>query len=314
MRFVATRVALAIPTLLLVLFLSFLLIDLVPGDPARIVAGDDASPAQLEAVRARLGLDQPFVERMGNSLVNVAHGDLGKSLQNQQEVSTLIASSLRVTASLTLVALAFAVLIAVPCGLLAAVNRGGWFDRCVSVVSALFIAIPPFVVGLAFVVVFALQRDWLPAAGYVPLTKDPLDWLRSLVLPGLALALTPAAELARQIRGSLIETLEQDFVRTVRAKGMPRRYLLGKHAAKNAAPPVITVLGLQVGRVLGGAVVVERIFALSGFGTLAFNAVLSRDLPVIQGVVLVSAVVVITSNLIVDCSYGYFNPRLRLDG
>jgi peptide/nickel transport system permease protein len=314
MKFLAKRTAAAVPTLLLVLFLSFLLIDLVPGDPARIVAGSDATPAQLDVVRARLGLDKPFVERMGTYVVKVAQGDLGKSLQNQQPVTERIASSLPVTMSLGLVAMLFALIIAVPCGVLAALNRGRWFDHVVALLSSLLIAIPPFVVGLIFVVVFALQRSWLPAAGYVPFGQNPLEWLRSLILPGLALALTPAAELVRQIRGTLVDTMEQDFVRTVRAKGMPRRYVLGKHAAKNAAPPVVTVLGLQVGRILGGAVVVERIFAISGFGTLAFDAVLSRDLPLIQGVVLVSALAVIICNVLVDFSYGYFNPRLRSTG
>jgi peptide/nickel transport system permease protein len=311
MKYLAHRLLLAIPTLLIVLLLSFLLMHLVPGDPARVVAGNSASPEQLAAVRAQLGIDQPLVSQFATYIGNVARGDLGTSLENRQSVATRIADTLPVTLSLTAIALIFTVLIAVPCGVLAALRRGRWLDQAVAAVSAFFIAIPPFIVGLVLVVLFALHWSIFPATGYVPLADGFTEWFRSLALPALALALTPAAELTRQIRGALVDTLEQDFIRTVRAKGMPGWSLVGKHAAKNAASPVITVFGLQIGRILGGAVVVELIFGLPGFGTLAYNAVLGRDFPLIQGVVLVSAVAVIICNLLVDLSYAYLNPKLR---
>jgi peptide/nickel transport system permease protein len=311
MKFLVHRLLLAIPTLLIVLLLSFLLMQLVPGDPARVVAGDSASPQQLAAVRAQLGIDRPLLSQLGTYFSNVARGDLGTSLQNQQSVTTRIADTLPVTLSLTAVAMIFTALIAVPLGVLAALRRGRWADRAIAAVSAFLIAIPPFVVGLVLVVIFALHWSLFPATGYVPVADGFTEWLRALALPALALALTPAAELTRQLRGSLVDTLEQDFIRTVRAKGMPSRSLVGKHAAKNAATPVITIFGLQMGRILGGAVVIDLIFGLPGFGTLAYNAVLGRDFPLIQGVVLVSAVAVILCNLLVDLSYTYLNPKLR---
>ncbi len=313
MKYFALRLVTAVPTAALVLLLTFLLLELVPGDPARVVTGENATPEQVEVARHRLGLDEPFAQRASDFVIDVFRGDLGESLQNQQPVTKRIGATLPVTLSLTAVSVVFSLVIAIPFGALAALFQGRWLDRAVAAVSSALIAIPPFITGLVLVIVFALKNDLFPAGGYVAFRDSPAEWLRSLVLPAFALSLTSAAELARQIRSSMVETLDQSFVRTVRAKGMSPKNVIAKHCAKNAAIPVVTVFGLQIGRILSGAVVIELIFALPGFGTLAYQAVLGRDLPLIQGVVLVSALAVIICNLVVDVSYGYFNPRLRTE-
>jgi peptide/nickel transport system permease protein len=205
----------------------------------------------------------------------------------------------------------FILLIGVPAGVLAALHRGRLVDRLVTLVSSALMAIPPFVFALVLVIVFALDRSWFPAGGYVPPSDGILEWARHLILPAFTLALASSAELARQIRGALADTMEEDFIRSSHARGLSRRSVVGKHAAKSAAIPVVTVLALQIPRLLGGAVVVELIFALPGFGYLALDAVQARDVPVVQGVVLVSGIVIIFTNLLADLSYGYFNPKVR---
>jgi peptide/nickel transport system permease protein len=237
---------------------------------------------------------------------------MGRSPINHIPVWDRISAALPVTLSLALISLVLAVALGVVGGTWAALRRGRFVDRAVTAASAVIQAVPPFLVGLALVIFFAVDRSWLPATGYVHFGDDPWEWFRHLLLPAFTLALASAAELARQTRGAMVDTLEQDHIRATRAKGLPERWVIGKHAAKNAAPLVVTVLGLQVGRILGGAVVVELIFVLPGFGALALSAVGARDVVLIQGVVLVSAVFVLVANLAVDVSYGYFNPKTRV--
>jgi peptide/nickel transport system permease protein len=312
LKLVGRRVLTAIPILLGIMLLALLLVELMPGDPATFVVGEDATPEALAIARHDLRLDEPLWKRFVEYVWDVAHGDLGESPGSHVAVWDRVSAALPVTLSLAIVGLAFAVLLGVPAGTLAALRRDRFADRAVTAVASGMQAVPPFVVGLALVVVFAVDRSWFPAAGYVKFGEDPWEWFRHLVLPGLTLAMIPAAQLTRQTRGALVDILEQDYIRAARAKGLRERAVIGKHAAKNAATPVVTVLGLQVGAVLGGAVVVELIFGLSGFGGLALGAALGRDLVLIQGVVLISAIAVLITNLLVDVSYGYFNPRLRV--
>jgi peptide/nickel transport system permease protein len=311
LRLVARRLATTVPALLGVMLVALLLLELMPGDPAKIMAGDNATPEAVELIRNDLRLDEPVWERFAHYVGGVVRGDLGRSPGSHQPVWDRISAALPVTLSLGAMALVLAVLIAVPAGTWAALRRGRFVDRAVAAAASVFQAVPPFVVGLALVILLAVERSWLPSGGFVPLEEDPWEWFRHLVLPASALSLSAAAEVARQTRGALVDTFEQDYIRALRAKGLRERWVVGKHAAKNAATPVVTVLGLQVGRILGGAVVVELIFGMHGFGTLALNAVMTRDIVLIQGVVLVSAVAVLIANLAVDVAYGYLNPRAR---
>lgn len=312
LKLVARRVLTAVPTLLGVILVAMLLLELMPGDPAAVMAGDNATPEAVETIRRDLELDEPVWERFGGYVGNVARGDLGRSPGSTVPIWDRISEALPVTLSLALVAMVMAVVIGGAAGAVAALRRGRWADRAVTGAASVMQAVPAFVVGLALVIAFAVERAWFPATGYQPLAEGVGEWLRYLVLPGLALALSSAAELARQTRGALVDTLEQDFIRASRAKGLSERWVVGKHAAKNAATPVVTVVGLQVARILGGAVVVEQIFGMHGFGALAVNAVLTRDMVLIQGIVLVSAIGVLIANLVVDLSYGYFNPKVRV--
>ena len=300
-----------IPILLGVMLLAMLLLNLMPGDPAVIMAGETATPEAIQKVRSELHLDQPVWERFGRYVWGVVHGDLGRSPGTGIRVWDRISPALPVTLSLGVLTIALVIVVGVSAGTLSALRRGRLVDRIVTVVSSVMQAVPPFVIGLVLVIVLAVDRKWFPANGFVPLTKDPWEWFHHLILPSFTLALLGVAQMARQTRSALIETLDQDFIRATRAKGVREFSVIGKHAAKNAATPVVTVLGLQVGAVLGGAVIVEALFAMPGFGSLALDAVTSRDAVLIQGVVLISAVAVLVANLAVDISYAYFNPRTR---
>jgi peptide/nickel transport system permease protein len=311
LKLTASRLLAAVPTLVGVVLVAMLLLELMPGDPARIMAGDNATPEAIEVIRADLDLDRPLWERFGSYLGNVVQGDLGRTPGSGTPIWDRIAEALPVTLSLALVAMVLAILLGVPAGAAAALRRGRLVDRAVTTAASVVQAVPPFVIGLALVIALAVDRAWFPAGGYEPLAAGVGEWLRYLWLPAFALALSSAAELARQTRGALVDTMEEDFIRASRAKGLGERWVIGKHAAKNAATPVVTVAGLQVARILGGAIVVEQIFGMHGFGTLAVNAVLTRDMVLIQGVVLVSAVGVLIANLLVDLTYGYLDPKVR---
>lgn len=305
------RLLMAIPMLLVVTFFVFVLLALMPGDPAQAIAGDLATPEQVEATRQRLGLDKPLVVQYGTWLLGAVRGDLGTSLFSSTPVTHLIAGVLPVTLSLAGVALVLGVSAGLLAGILAAVRQNSWLDRAISALTSIGLAVPPFVVGAALMVVFAVQLALFPATGYAEFGDGVGDWLLHLILPAIAVAAVSVAELTRQTRGAMIETLNRDYIRTVRAKGMLPGHIVFKHALRNAATPIATVLGLQLSRVLAGAVTVEVVFALHGFGSLAVSSVLQRDLPVILGVVVFSALIVLVSNLIVDISYGLIDPRVR---
>ncbi|MCZ4547259.1 ABC transporter permease [Rhodococcus erythropolis] len=314
LKLVTSRILASVPLLLLVAFLSFVLLELANRgtDPAARIAGDGASPEQIETIRQNLNLDSPMIVRYAEWVGHAVTGDLGKSLYSGQAVTDAIMERIWITGSLALWAIILTIVIGIPLGVWAAVRQGSLVDRAVTTVAALLMSVPPFVLGLLLVITFAITRAWLPATGYVTIAEGGIvEWSRHLILPALALAAVSAAELARQTRGSIVDALNKDYVRTSRAKGLSGRSVLWKHTMKNAAVSIVTVLGMQMGRILGGAVTVEFVFAISGLGMLGYTAVVQRDLPMVQGVVIISALVVLICNLLVDMSYGYLNPKIR---
>ena len=284
---------------------------MVPGDPAVTAAGQDATAEQIAATRERLGLDHSILVQFFHWFGNVLTGDLGTSLQGAGSVSQLIVDRFPATASLALLSIVLSVVIGVPAGVVAATHRGRAIDRIVTLVSSAGIAVPSFWLGLVLVIVFSLSTHLLPSSGYVPFTTNPAEWFRYIIMPAATLAAASTAEIARQVRGSMIDVLEQDYIRTATAKGMLPRTVLLKHALKNSGVPAMTMVGLQVTFLLGGSVIVEQIFGIPGIGALSITAVLQRDIPVIQGVVLVAALAVLIVNFFVDLSYRYFNPKVR---
>jgi peptide/nickel transport system permease protein len=311
LRFAGKKLLAVIPLLLILSFVSYVLVDLIPGDAAASIAGEQASPAQLAALRDHLGLGDPLPVRYVRFLDHAVHGDLGTSVINSQPVSETIARRLPVTLSLLIVTLLLVVIVSVPVGMLAALRPNSVVDRAVTVIAGVILSVPSFVVGLLLVTYLAVDRSWFPATGYQSPSDGVFGWLSHLILPAIALALHPIAELTRQTRGAMRDVLDEDYVRTARAHGLRSSAIVFKWAGKNTAITVVTVLGLMAARLIGGAAVVEAIFNLPGIGTLAIDAVTARDISMIQGIVLLAGVVVIAVNLIVDLSYAWFNPRVR---
>jgi peptide/nickel transport system permease protein len=312
LRLITRRVLIGVPLLLFVSFSVFVLIDLAPGDPAASLAGENATPEQVAAIRQNLHLDDSIFVRYGHWLADAVHGDLGSSLKTGQSVSSLIAEKLTITASIVGLSLVFVILLALVGGVIGAVRPGGLIDRFVTVVASIATAIPPFWLALVLIVYFAINRSWFPAVGYVGLDEGFLEWFKHLVLPAVALAAVPAAELALQLRGSLVEVLGRDYIVTTRANGLTSMSIIGKHGLKNAAIPVVTVLGFRIAQLLGGTVTIELVFNINGLGRLAVNSTLSHDIPVLLGLVVVTTLVVLIINVLVDISYGYFNPKVRV--
>jgi len=312
-RAVVKRLLALIPLLLVVSFMVFSLLLLTPGDPAVTLAGDNPTPEQIAEIRNQLGLDDPLVVQYGRWVSDAARGDLGTSLYSSVSVTDAITSRLPVTLSITAAAILFSILIAVPLGLLAARRPGGLVDRLSTGVATVGIALPSFWVGMVLIIVFALRFGWFPPVGYVHFGDDPVGWAHHIVLPAIALGAAGAAETTRQLRGAMLDVLDSDYVRTARSKGMRARTVLYKHALKNAGSPVLTVLGLQVTFLLGGSVIIEQMFAIPGLGSLAITAVLARDIPMIQGIVLVAVVVSVGVNLLVDLAYAWLNPKVRAE-
>lgn len=305
------RVLLMVPLLLIVCFVVFFLLYLVPGDPAITLAGENATEAQIEQVRERLGLNDPFLQQFMNWMSGVLAGDLGTSLYSNRSVVGAIGDRLPVTAWVTLASMVVALAISIPIGIISAAKRGTFIDRSTMLFASLGIAIPSFWLGTLLVLFFALNLGWFPAVGYTPMSDGLTNWARALVLPAITLGTSAAAETTRQLRSSMINVLEQDYVRTARSTGVRDRTILVKHALKNATIPVVTVIGFQVAFLLGGSVVVERVFALPGLGDLAINSVIQRDFPMVQGIVIVTALIILTINLIVDLVYAWLDPRVR---
>jgi len=308
---VVRRLAAGLVVLWIVSVMTFLMVRLIPGDPARTVAGEQATPELVEAVRAQLGLDQPLLTQYLRWLGGVLQGDLGMSLTSPRPVAQTILQAAPATLSITLVALVLAVVLGVTAGVVAGLRQGTWIDRVVSTLATLGIAMPGFWVAMLLISIFAMKLHLLPATGYAPFSEDPARWLQHVLLPGAALALATAAQIARQARGSVADVLAEPYVRTARARGASGSVLVRRHVLRNASIPVITVIGLQAGHLLGGVIIVETVAGMSGIGTLALRAVLDRDYTMIQGYVLFAAVVMVGINLVVDLAYQWVNPKVR---
>jgi ABC-type dipeptide/oligopeptide/nickel transport system permease component len=308
--YIIRRLLLLAPVVLFVSFITFMLIHLVPGDPARVLLGEDSTPEALAALRQQLGLDRPLYEQYALWLNQAVHGNLGESIQLHEPVLQAILQRLPVTIELGVAALLFSLVLAVPLGMTAATRRGSRLDWLLNVGSLLGTTIPPFVLGLLLILVFAVILRIFPPGGYVPFTEDPLENLRDLILPMIALGSASVAVNFRQVRSSMLDVLGQDYIRAARAKGLSERRINYRHAFPNALLPLLTLVGLQAGAILAGAVVVETIFLWPGVGQLAVTSILSKDYPVVQGVVLLSALSYILINLLVDLSYTFVDPRI----
>jgi peptide/nickel transport system permease protein len=289
----------------------FSLLYIAPGDPAAVIAGDQASPADVERIRQSLGLDRPFLVQFGSWLWHILHGDLGTSIFTNLPVSAMIAQRIEPTFSLMAITLVLTILVAVPLGVVAAWKAGSWVDRTIMAFAVFAFSLPVFVVGYVLAYVFALQFEWLPVQGYTPFKSGLWPWLRNLILPSLALGSVYIALIARITRASMLEVLQQDYVRTARAKGLGQRNILFVHALKNAAVPIVTVIGIGIALLIGGAVVTESVFAIPGLGRLTIDAILRRDYPVIQGIVLLFSFLYVLVNLMVDVTYTLVDPRIR---
>ena len=300
-----------VPVMFIVAFLIFSLLFLTPGDPASVLAGDQATAADIERIREALGLDRPFLIQFGDWLWRVIHADLGRSILNNIPVSTLIAQRLAPTLSLLLVTIVTAVTVAVPLGVIAAWKVGKATDRLIMIFTVLGFSVPVFVFGYLIAYVFGVRLDWLPVQGYTPLSYGFFPWLANLILPGASIAFGYVALIARVTRASVLEVLKQDYIRTARAKGVGTRDILFVHALKNAGIPVVTVIGLGASLLVGGAVVTETVFAIPGLGRLTVDAILRRDYPVIQGVVLFFSFSYVLINLLVDLSYSFLDPQVE---
>lgn len=309
--FIARRIVATIPVMGIVALFVFSLLYIAPGDPAVVIAGDQATPQDVERIRVSLGLDRPFLERFGEWSWRILHGDLGTSMFTGMPVTQLIGQRLEPTLSLMVLTLILSIVVAVPIGVLAAWKAGSWIDRSVMGFAVFGFSVPVFVVGYVLAYVFALELEWFPVQGYTPLSEGLWLWFENLVLPAIALGCVYIALIARITRASMLEVLQQDYIRTARAKGLGQRPILFLHALKNAAVPIVTVIGIGMALLIGGAVVTESVFAIPGLGRLTIDAILRRDYPVIQGIVLLFSFVYVLVNLIVDLVYTLLDPRIR---
>ncbi len=310
MKQTLTRLALTLPVVWLVVSLVFLLIHLVPGDPVQLILGESASPADLDALRHQLGLDRPLGTQYVHYWVGVLHGDLGTSIRLHDTVAHLIAQRYPYTLALTLAALLFGILLALPAGVLAAVRRGRWVDHLLSVVSLFGLSVPGIALGPVLILVFSIALGWLPVAGANSGGSTAIDW-HYLVLPAVTMGASLAAILTRMVRTAMLEELGQDYIRTARAKGLSERAVLWRHALPNALVPIITVIGLQFGALLAGAIVTETIFSWPGLGRLTVSAISNRDYALVQGCLLSIGLTYVLVNFLTDVVFRFVNPRMR---
>ncbi|CAM3010585.1 MULTISPECIES: ABC transporter permease [Methylobacterium] len=309
--YIGRRILATIPVMAVVGLFVFSLLYFAPGDPAAIIAGDQATPDDVARIRASLGLDRPFLVRFGEWSWQILHGDLGTSIFTNLPVTTMIGQRVQPTVSLMLVTLILAIVVAVPLGVVAAWKAGSLIDRLVMGLAVMGFSVPVFVVGYVLAYVFALELGWLPVQGYTPIEQGLWPWFANLILPAVTLGLVYIALIARVTRATMLDVLSQDYVRTARAKGLAQGPVLFIHALKNAAVPIVTVIGIGIALLIGGAVVTETVFAIPGLGRLTVDAILRRDYPVIQGVVLLFSFVYVLVNLAIDLFYTLLDPRIR---
>mgnify|MGYP003334703633 FL=1 len=309
--FIARRLIAIVPVLTIVAVLIFMMLRLTPGDPAAVIAGDNATSDQIADIREKLGLNLPLWQQFGIWIGNILQGNFGESFFFKKTVAELIAQRIEPTLALGICTIAFAIVVAVPIGVMAAYKQGSLFDRCVMGFAVIGFSVPGFVIGYCLIYVFAIELGWLPVQGYTRIGVNFWAFLERMVLPSITLSVGFIALISRITRASVLEVLNEDYIRTARAKGLSNRVVLMRHALRNAAVPIMTVVGIGIAIVLGGAVVTESVFGLPGLGRLTVEAVLSRDFPTIQTVILMFSVVYVLVNLLIDISYTFFDPRIR---
>lgn len=310
--YILRRLISTIPILLGVTIIVFGLVHLIPGDPVQAMLGSEADPAAVAALREELGLNRPVHIQYLEWVSGAVQGDLGQSIRTRESVSGLIWQRLGPTVELAAAAVLLSIAIAIPAGIISAIRRGGVVDIGLNLMTLLGISLPNFWLGILLILFFSLRLDLLPPGGYVSFAESPLQNLQYLILPAVTLGVALMAVVSRMTRSSVISVLNDDYIRTARAKGLAERQVVVSHALKNAMIPVTTVLGLQMGTLLGGAVITETIFLWPGIGKFAVDAIFSRDFPIVQGIVLLAAVVFIGVNLVVDIAYTFLDPRVRL--
>lgn len=313
-EFLLRRVFISIVTLFVISIVVFTGVRMIPGDPARVMGGTDADEAGLDEIREKYGLKDPVPVQYLRWIRLALGGDLGESIRTRESVAWTVAKKLPITIQLACFAILIAVAIAIPAGVLAAVRRNTVWDLLASGASLCGVSVPNFWLGIMLILLLSVRLGWLPASGFVPFWEDPLGNLQRMIMPAFVLGTALAAVLMRQTRNSMIEVLSADYIRTARAKGLAGRAVVFRHAIRNGLIPVVTILGLQMGALMGGAVVTEQIFVVPGFGRLVVEAVFTRDYPLVQGVVLITASAYVLVNLAVDVSYSFLNPRIRIRG
>ena len=311
LAYIARRLLATIPVMAIVAVLVFSMLRLTPGDPASIIAGAAATSQDVAEIRARLGLDRPIVAQFFIWLGHLLSGDLGESFFFKKQVADLVLDRVGPTTALATSTILWSVLVAVPLGVVAAWKQGTWIDRVVMGFSVLGFSVPVFVIGYVLIYLFAIELSWLPVQGYQPIKEGFWGFLQRLILPSLTLSVIYIALIARITRTSVLEVLSEDYIRTARAKGLPNRVVLMRHALRNAAVPIVTVIGIGIALLIGGVVVTESVFSIPGLGRLTVDAVLARDYPTVQAVILLFSVVYVVLNLIVDVTYTFLDPRIR---
>ena len=309
--YVIRRLLATIPVMGVVAIFVFSLLYITPGDPAAVIAGDIATAEDIARIHHQLGLDEPFLWRFGGWLWGVLRGDLGISIFTNLPVAQLIGQRLEPTLALTTTALVVTVIFAIPLGVIAAWKVGTWIDRGVMIFAVIGFSLPAFVLAYLLILAFSIELDWLPVQGYVSIREGFAPFIEHLILPSIALGLIYGALIARITRASMLEVLSQDYIRTAQAKGLANETVLVRHALKNAAVPIVTVIGIGIALLISGVIVTETVFAIPGIGRLTVDAILRRDYPIIQGVILLFSGVYVLINLLVDLSYTLFDPRIR---
>ena len=312
-RYLARRLITTFVVLLLVSFISFCIMQMVPGDPALVMAGAAAPADEVQRIREQFGLDQPFHVQLLRWYGGMIQGDLGQSITLGRSVVAAIIERLPSTVALAGFAFVLTVAFGLVAGVISALKQDTWIDHTIMTLAVVGVSVPSFWIGLIMIIGFAVMVDWLPAGGYVTITENPVMWFKSLILPSIALALLQMGLLARITRASMIEVLRQDFVRTAHAKGLPRWMVVGKHAFMNVMIPVVTVIGIVFSLLLSGSVVIETVFSIPGLGRLMATSIVTRDYPVIQGALLITAAMFVLINLFVDVLYAYLDPRIHYD-
>jgi peptide/nickel transport system permease protein len=311
--YITRRLLVTIIVLLLVSLISFSIMQLVPGDPATVMAGLAATSDQIQHIREQFGLDKPFHIQLLRWYAGIAVGDMGQSMTLGRSVGRALVERLPTTIQLALVAFVMTMILGLGAGVLAAIKQNTWVDQAIMIFAVIGVSVPSFWLGLILIIAFAVMLDLLPAGGYVPFAENPRQWLVSLILPAFSLGLLQVGLLARITRSAMLETLRQDYIRTARAKGLPTWIVIGKHAMMNVMVPVITIIGIIFSLMLSGSVVIETVFSIPGLGRLMASAILTRDYPLIQGGLLLTASMFVLINLVVDVLYAYVDPRIRYD-